>query len=182
MSSYKVLYVFVEGPDDARFMKSVVISLFESKYSYIKPIEYSKMGKGEVSKLIRTAASVPNIDYLFFCDFDSHGDENQCITNRKAKKVAEYGNLLDLNRIVVVKEMIEGWYAAGISDGLAAMEGVITPESTDTLDKGKFSLLMPKVFRSKTDFMVEILKGFDINLAKNRNQSFGYFYRKHMTG
>jgi len=48
---------------------------------------------------------------------------------------------------------------------------------TDKITKEKFNQLIPKNM-PRIDFMQEILKNYDREIAKERNRSFGYFLNK----
>ena len=51
--------------------------------------------------------------------------------------------------------------------------------SADNITKEKFDALIPKKFTSRIDFMLEILKNFSIEIAKQKNNSFKYFIEKY---
>jgi hypothetical protein len=114
-------------------------------------------------------------DRIFVTDLNSA----PCATIRKQKVKEHYPSLKDREIIVVSKE-IEGWYLAGLTaDGEAALK-IKCPASTDNLTKEDLDLLSPSRFDSDLDFLLELLKFFDVTIASKRNRSFKYFCRKSL--
>jgi hypothetical protein len=79
--------------------------------------------------------------------------------------------------MVVIKE-IESWYIAGLRDIESKKFGIQTFSTTDSLTKENFSNLIPKRYDSRLDFMIEILKNFSAETAKQKNKSFRYCIEK----
>lgn len=79
---------------------------------------------------------------------------------------------------MVVKE-IEGWYLAGLGNTEAEKFKIRTFSETDTITKEQFNALIPKTFDSRIDFMLEILRIFSIEIAKQKNRSFRYCIEKY---
>lgn len=52
---YKVLYLFVEGPDDERFFRSVIEPLIGERFDFVKYILYAQQSKEDFEKLIPTS-------------------------------------------------------------------------------------------------------------------------------
>jgi ribosomal protein L17 len=52
------------------------------------------------------------------------------------------------------------------------------PNTTDELVKEQFNIIIPQRFDSEKNFMIEVLKTFCINTAKQKNKSFKYFVEK----
>jgi len=77
-----------------------------------------------------------------------------------------------------VRKEIESWYLAILDDGKCKEFGVPSFR-TDDVTKEQFNGLIPKKFDSGIDFMREILKSFDIEIAKRKNRSFKYFAEKY---
>ena len=114
-----------------------------------------------------------NADYIFARDFN----DAPCITAKKEKITSKFNQITEDKIIVVVKE-IESWYLAGLDDKSLKKIGIRKRiRTTDNITKEKFNQLIPKNML-RTDFMQEILKYFDVEIAKERNGSFGYFLNK----
>ena len=86
---------------------------------------------------------------------------------------------VDEDRIIVVIKEIESWYCAGLRDEDLKKFKIYSSKTTDTITKDQFNKLIPKVFTSRIDFMLETLKWFSIEIAKQKNKSFSYFIEKH---
>lgn len=172
---YRGLFLFVEGPDDERFFKSVLEPLIEDRFKFIKYIQYAQQPKALIENIIRPLKHTPN-KYLFICDMDARGDSTYCITNRKDKEHLAFRSNIPKDRMLVVKEEIESWYYAGIAESLSHNMKSIT--NTESLTKEEFEKLIPANFTSKTDFMIEILKTFSTEIAGEQNTSFSYLLKK----
>ena len=178
---FKQLYIFVEGPDDERFISRVVVPRLQDRYNHIKFIKYASMAKIAVEAFIKTCQQKNSYDYLFVCDMDARGDKSLCVTSRKQKEQNKYGrNLLKINKIVVVKEEIESWYLAGITDAQATRLNLKRLADTTFTTKEAFERMIPKNFVSSNDFMVEILKNYSLEQGMEANSSLKYFAKKHL--
>lgn len=175
---YKQLYIFVEGPDDERFINSVIKPILDKKYSLVKVIKYATLSKVVIENFIKTYDKQSSSDYLFLCDMDARGNKLLCITKRKAKELNTY-SFLNINKIVIVREEIESWYFAGINQQKSEEFKVKWLTDTHLLTKEAFMKIIPKGFNSSNDFMVEILKNYSLEEAILRNQSLKYFSEKH---
>lgn len=175
--TYKQLYIFVEGDDEKRFIDSVVKPLFLQHYSTVIPILYSGLKQQIITKYIQTFNNQPNTDYIFFCDLDSRGNP-LCVSQRKEKEQVKYSNCFENSKIIVVKEEIESWYLAGISAKNLGFFKIKPFANTEAVTKEDFERLIPKNFTSKIDFMIEILKGYSIEEARQKNYSFAYLVKK----
>lgn len=82
------------------------------------------------------------------------------------------------NIIVVVKE-IEGWYLAGLSAKISRKLGIPHVKDTNDMTKEDFNRLMPKKIGSRIAFMEKILKVYDIEIAKRKNESLRCFLDKY---
>ena len=104
-------------------------------------------------------------------------DHSPCVTFKK-DLVCRGTAGVQPQRIRVVVEEIESWYAAGLER--EDMEELKTafPANTDGLTKEQFNELVPERFDSRIDFMMEILKVFSLDAARGRNASFDYFLHK----
>ena len=158
--AYRILFIFVEGVDDKRFVEKIISPFIQEKgnYSLIKPIEYAVKSSQELRKFIQTIAHQSNQNYVLLCDLDSNGDKNATVKSRVEKVIEKYGQVLDKDKIVVVKEEIESWYYAGITAEKLEELGLPFLTNTETLTKEEFERIIPKTFISSNDFMVEVFE------------------------
>ena len=175
---YKVLYLFVEGPDDERFFRSVIEPLIGERFDFVKYILYAQQSKAIIESLIKPLNHNQNHRYLFICDMDARGDATYCVSRRKDKEHTAFGSNILKERIIVVREEIESWYYAGIVENDLQKMKMKSTSSTENLTKEDFEKLIPTSFTSKTDFMIEILKIFSTQTASEQNPSFHYLLRK----
>ena len=174
--SYRRLFVFCEGNDDEAFVESILQPALEVHYDHVQRYKYAQRKPDKIEALIHGIQQIdrkPNqsADYLFLRDFD----QDTSISDRK-DRIQELYDEIQRNRIVLVAQMIEGGYAAGVSSETARALGVEEMRSTDDLLKPQFDAWMPDRFGgSRIDFMQEILKRFDCEAACNKNRSFDYF-------
>ena len=169
--TYKRLFLFVEGNDDERLINAVFVPLFEAKYDKIIVYKYEER-ESTLKALFKSFQD----DYLFFCDFDSKGDPSFCTTRRKEKELEKYP-FLDNHRIIVVKEVIESWYLAGIAAANYKKWKLKALSDTTSISKNQFNQLVPKGF-NRTDFKVEIIRQFSRVEGIERNQSLQYFNQR----
>lgn len=113
-------------------------------------------------------------DYLYVIDINN----SPCVTAKKDEILSKLRNI-DKEKIIVVIKEIESWYLAGIDDIKAKKLKIRNLNSTNDITKEKFNSLIPKRFNSRIDFMLEILKDFSIETAKQKNKSFKYFINKY---
>lgn len=179
--SYKELFIFVEGPDDERYINTIIRPLLKEKYSFIKIIKYASLPKIAIENFIKTYKKQIHTDYLFICDMDARGDNSLCITKRKEKEQNKYGSYLEIDKIIVVREEIESWYLAGITSINLAKFKVKPFSDTQLITKEEFEKMIPKNFISPNDFMVEVLKEYSLEDAKKNNKSLRYFTNKHIS-
>ena len=114
-----------------------------------------------------------NDEYIYVRDIN----DSPCVSYKKQKIQDELRNI-DKNRIIVVIREIESWYLAGL-DVSSKKFGVRPFNITDTITKEQFNDMLPTKFDSRIDFILEILKYFSIEKAKERNRSFRYFIEKY---
>jgi len=110
-------------------------------------------------------------EYFFLADINSCF----CFPEKEQGLLERFTELEGARVIIVVKE-VEGWYMAGVPDN--NQRGARVPADTSDLTKEQFNAAIPKVFDSRIDCMIEILKLFDVNTAAGRNPSFQYFARR----
>ena len=173
MSSYKQLYLWVEGDDDERFFKKVIIPKFQEKYDNIKIIKYATMRKEKKDNFIKSIRAI-NADYIYFADIN----DSPCITAKK-DIINKQHNLIDINNVLIVIKEIESWYLAGLNNDSCRQLKIKFRNNTDNVTKETFNNLIPMKYTSRIDFMVEILKRFSITEAIRKNKSFNYFIKKY---
>lgn len=172
--NYKKLYIWVEGEDDKRFFEQIINPMLKNKYDFVETKSYAMMKKEKIDNFLKSIKAM-NADYIFITDFNN----SPCITARKQVIRNRFKNINDECIIIVMRE-IEGWYLAGLRDNECKKFKIPMHESTDRITKEEFDSLIPKKFDSRIDFMLEILKNFSIEIAKQKNGSFRYFIDKHL--
>jgi len=115
-------------------------------------------------------------DRLFVADLNAA----PCVTVRKNKLKEHYLALRD-EEIIVVSREIESWYLAGLNTEGASALKVKCPPSTDQLTKEDCDRIRPSRFDAELDFLLELLRNFDVETACKRNKSFAYFCQKFVT-
>ena len=106
VSSYRRLFIWVEGTDDERFFNTIVVPRLANRYDDITVQRYAGMKNEGINKFL-TSVEVMGADYLFIADIDTA----PCVTRKKAALQAAIKRL-DAGRIIFVKAEIESWYHA----------------------------------------------------------------------
>jgi len=115
-------------------------------------------------------------EYIFFTD----ADLTPSISIKKEKIRKVFSNVEEEKLQIVVQE-IESWYLAGLDQKACEKLGVSKKlNDTQTISKEHFLWLMPSRFDSYIDFMIEIIKVFDVEAAAETNRSFAYFTETHL--
>ncbi|SIQ39990.1 hypothetical protein [Halanaerobium kushneri] len=169
---YKQLYILVEGNDDERFFREIIMPLFENDYDNIAIWQYAQQKYKKIKKFIKSINSM-EADYFLVGDLD----ENSCVTEKKEKILEAFGNV-SLKKIIVVIKEIESWYLAGLDQKTSSNIGIHNFEDTNDLFKEDFNELLETKYDSRIDFMQEIIKVFSIKVALEKNNSFRYFFNK----
>jgi len=169
---YKQLYILVEGNDDERFFREIIMPLFENDYDNIVIWQYAQQKYKKIKKFIKSINSM-EADYFLVGDLD----ENSCVTEKKEKVLEAFGNV-SLKKIIVVIKEIESWYLAGLDQKTSSNIGIHNFEDTNDLFKEDFNELLETKYDSRIDFMQEIIKVFSIKVALEKNNSFRYFFNK----
>ncbi len=177
--TYKELYIFVEGEDDERFVERILKPILEKKYDYVVIVKYAKEEYEWRNNFIKSIKSI-GADYIYVTDINN----SPCITGKK-NIIKQKCRDIDIDKIIIVIKEIEGWYIAGIGQKIAKKLKIKLTHNVDAneITKEQFNSLIPRQFKdSRTNFMIEILKHYDIKLARKRNKSFDYFIRKFIEG
>jgi hypothetical protein len=144
---------------------------FITKYDKVKIIKYREVKREKIDTYIKSIKSMNNT-YLYLTDFD-YGPCTSHIKDDIRKQLPNTTN----DRIIVVKRQIESWYAAGL-DNSACRKLKIHFNDTEVITKEQFRQSMPNEFNSVINFMIEVLRYFSTDIARKRNASFDYFFRK----
>jgi hypothetical protein len=183
-----MLSIFVEGAREKLFFDRILRPELENKYNYIEIIEYSQeKRKWEyINDFIESIKSTdcehkkidPNwaYDYIFIADIDN----SPCKTARKQKLIEKIPNLEQDKIIIVVKE-IESWYLAGLDEKACKKLRIRCFDNTDSITKEDFRHIYSNSIHSRRpeiDFYLDIIKNYDIDIAKRKNRTFRYFCDK----
>jgi len=170
---YKQLFFLVEGGDDERFFERIVKPEFEEKYDTVQIWKYAQAKNTKVDNFLKSIKAM-GAEYIFVVDINSV----PCVTSKKQKIQNKFKNI-DKDKIIVVIREIEGWYFAGLDRTISTKLKIPYYGTTNNISKEQFNDLMRKKFDSRIDFMVEILKSYSIETAKQKNKSFKYFIEKY---
>lgn len=170
--NYKQLFFLVEGDDDERFFQRIIKPKFEQKHYTVIAWKYAQVNNMKVESFIKSIKAM-GADYIYVADIN----RALCITAKK-QKIKDRVRNIDEDRIIVVIKEIESWYLAGLDETSSKKLGVGPFSTTDSITKERFNDLIPKKFRSKIDFVLEILQHFSIEIANQKNISFRHFFEK----
>lgn len=163
------LFVFCEGADDIRFFEGVLKKRLDDGYRSIELIAYAGMKHIRVDGFIRGIGAMGD-EYLMVADIDH---DRNVLT--KKKRLKQWYQELDTDRVIVVIKEIEGWYLAGLDDRAARTLGLRPIKNTDRVTKERFNRMIPDHYRSRIDLMIEIIKRYSIQVAREKNRSFRFF-------
>lgn len=170
----KKLYIFVEGNDDELFYRKIILPLFKNLYDDVEVLKYAQWKKQKVELFIQSIITL-GFDYIFTADIDL------CPTvNDKKRVIKSRFNTVENPKITIVIQEIESWYLAGLDEQYARKYKLKIPDNTNLITKEDFNMIYPMHFKSRIDFMYELLKVFSIETALNKNISFNYFYNKYI--
>lgn len=169
----KTIIIFVEGPDDGRFVNTVVAPFLAERYSSFLIYEYAQKKDVKVNAYLRSIRQIPHLDYIFLRDMN----HAPCVTKRKEIIAGRFSNI-EADKIFIVIKEIESWYYAGSSAAFLFDNKIEAAHNADTITKEQFNELIPAAFQNRIDFMAGILKQFDIKKAAEENASFRYFLDK----
>ena len=170
---YKRLYIWVEGDDDIRFFERIAKPLLREKYDCVEIRPYAKMTVKSRNNYLKGIKGM-GADYIYVADVGSA----PCVRAKKGE-IRSILREIDENRVLVVIKVIESWYLAGLSSRDVKKLRIPPFKNTNDITKRQFNDIVPNKFDSRIDFMVEILKRFSVEIAKQKNLSFRYFIGKH---
>jgi len=170
---YKRLFIWVEGEDDRRFFEKIMVPKLQRKYNFVKTRRYAALKKEKIDNFLKSIKAM-GADYIYVTDINN----SPCVTAKKREIQNKLKNIEGERIMVVIKE-IESWYLAGLDNIASRKLGIRTYNVTDDITKEQFNSLIPKRYDSRIDFMLEILKIFSIEIAKQKNRSFRYCIEKY---
>ena len=168
----KRLWLLVEGDDDRRFFERLKY-LFEERYDFVQMWRYAVESRKRIKNFLKSIEAMKS-DYFFVKDLNAA----PCVTARIESVINEFGQTVDRDNLIIVVREIESWYLAGIGGKSCEELGLRPFDNTNDVTKEHFNNLIPNKFDSRIDFMVEVLKRFSLETAKQKNKSFGYFMTK----
>jgi len=167
---YKRMHVLVEGRDDREFVDAVMKPMLQKDYDHVQIWEYAGATISRRTNYIRSVLAM-NADYLFLADINT----SPCVTERKRHLIDSHNGMIDADRTIIAIREIEGWYLAGVDGRVCRELGIPSLPHTNDVTKEQFRGMMPKRFdNSVVDFMAEILRRFQIEVAKGKSRSFCY--------
>jgi hypothetical protein len=165
------LYLLIEGRLDSKFFSHALYHFLSSKFRRVSYYTYSKQPKRDTEGFIKTGLSSGRV--IFVHDFDNA----PCYTQLKANLPTEWASLRE-GDILIVRKEIESWLLAGITNKLASKLGITANTLiTDNIGKEDLAHYRPSDMLM-TEFEDLLVRHFDIDNAKNRNQSFKYFIER----
>lgn len=170
---YIRLFILVEGDDDERFFEKIIEPKLQEKYNFVKTWRYATLKKEKIDNFLRSIRAM-DADYIYVTDINN----SSCVTAKKQETQEKLRNI-DGDRIIVVIKEIEGWYLGGLDNTGSQKFGIPSYSATDNITKEQFNSSIPKRFDSRIEFLLEILKIFSIEIAKQKNGSFRYFIEKY---
>ena len=164
-----MMYIFVEGIDDRRFVENIIVPAFKKSQRPIKVIEYSQKKTKDVIKLIQSF-KINQSDYIFLADKDIP------TTTKKIEKTATKYQC-DKNKISIVVIEIEAWYLAGYKK-LDKISKKIYYNGTDNISKDYFKNLLKQ--KDILNIKLEILEEYDLKIGIQKNRSLSKFFNKYL--
>jgi len=173
----KKLFVLVEGDDDKRFFENVVKPPLQERYDIIKVVSYQRKKDKKIIDFIRVIKKM-GAEYIFVRDLNGE----PCIPSKKTKLMTQWRSVLEDKKILIVAKKIEGWYLAGLDENTRKKLRIRRDiGNTNDVDKEEFKHITPKNLSPK-QFMIKIIKNYNVEIAKTRNDSFRYFSNKWING
>jgi len=174
--TFRRLFLFVEGDDDERFFRSVLLPTFQSTYQDIQFVQFTRLKKEKVRGFLQSIAGM-RADYIFVHDLD----QLPCATAARDKLLKVFPQVSG-DRVQIVKAEIESWYCAGLPEGHPWESLASQPHlDTSTVTKEAFEAAALRIGAPRVATMLEILESFDREAAERRNESFRRFVRKFIT-
>jgi len=170
----ETLFIFLEGNDDERFFKHIMIPKFNRRVKFIK---YAQLKKKVVISYLKTIQKSDD-DFIFVADIDEMPNVTAKVkwVREKFEQIRDQ-KVIDLPRknISIVIMEIESWYIAGMTDSFALANHIEPIRNSEWINKEIFNNLFHGKFRSRIDFMQELLKYYSYETALVKNKSLDYF-------
>lgn len=175
------VFIFYEGKMDKSLFERKIKKEFNKMKKIVHLQPYCEQDKKEVNKFIKTYKnSSDGRNYLLIADCDRKSRK------RKIKELMEKYPDLDEGRIVLVVQMIEGWYLAGLTENNAISLCIDLYQfkryDPNSIKKEEFCSLEPKnEYENKRAFYIAVANKFDLNIGITRNKSLLEFYNQHLS-
>lgn len=177
--AFRRLYIWVEGPDDRRFIERILKPRLQKYYDWIDIVEYAGMPDAKMDSYLHAIERIGDsvgilTDYLFMVDMDGA----PCISGKRSAVVARYKRVL-FQKVFVVVDEIESWYISGLSEANAAKFKLPTRGNADDFTKEHLLAVCNGLRQTPLEVRIEILKCFVWETALDRSASFRYFCEKN---
>ena len=173
---FSEFYFLIEGNTDERFLQRIVEPILRDRYDYIGYYQYARRPKTKILGFVRSIVS-RQADFLCMTDINT----SPCVTARKEHIKRDKLGTLDDSKVLVVRREIESWYLAGMDDECCKRLHLSPCQETESINKERFEQLISGSKLGRTiNCMIEILKNYDVGVARSKNKSFDYFHRKHL--
>lgn len=169
------LFIFVEGNDDQRFFRKIIEPRIKRRVKYI---QYAQLKKKVVINYLRTIQNSNDDDYIFVADLDELPGPSAKVkwVRNKFEQIRDRKVIsLSKRHISIVIIEIESWYIAGMKDSFAVQHNINPIKNTEWITKEIFNNTFHGKFRSRIDFMQELLKNYSFETALEKNRSLSYF-------
>lgn len=179
MINKKRLVILIEGNRDEDFIQWIVKPIMISAEEYFDIITYKfpRMPKHITGSYIETVRNMGD-DILCLTDITGFRSKKD---KREQVQRDHIGNIGDDRVIIVIKE-IESWYLAGVSQPCCGRMRIDYYDRTDTINKEKFhEIITRSKFIPRSVCCLEMLRNYDVELAKRRNRSFNCFHENHLS-
>jgi hypothetical protein len=174
--TFRRLFLFVEGDDDERFFRSVLLPTLQTAYEDVQFVQFTRLKKEKVQGFLHSIAGM-KADYIFVRDLD----QLPCATAARDRLLAVFPQV-SADRVQIVKAEIESWYCAGLPEGHPWKSLTTRPHlDTSMVTKENFEAAVLRKGASRVAAMLEILESFDREVAVRRNESFRRFVGKFIT-
>ena len=171
--SYRQLFLLLEGDDDERFFRSVVLPLLGSAYDDVRVVQISGLRKEKVNGYLRSIASM-KADYILVRDLDwlpcATAAKDRILKSFPACQSGPHPDRQGGDReLVAVPGIPEGHAWRSLKIGRCPETSVVTKEAFE-------AAVRPG--EHKVPVMLALLEEFDLQTAIHRNDSFRRFLRK----
>ena len=184
MSENKLL-ILVEWEYDTLFFNKIILEYLEQSYDKIEFFEYARIPDKITENIIKSKVEM-NFNYIYLKDLDA----SSCFPEKKDFIITSIPTLNNEKIVVVIKE-IESWMIAGIVKeilyDLGSKKEIVTSLGihkrrfcSNDFYANDFDKLVPRLM-SKKLFVMNLLDFYDIRMAKERNNSFKYFFEKFLS-